>query len=144
MKFETLDMTCVNGMYNILIDNLSSLNSNFKEKDDDYENWGKYCMNNEVLALYENKKVYAFIMYKENKIVEMQIDKKHQGDKVTFRSLIKKYLENSEIEEGTICCDLYPYHRRAIEIFTSIGFTKKGNNYYEIDASRLSAWAYRK
>ncbi len=143
MKFKTLEMSCINSMYNILIDNLSSINSNFIEKDDDYENWENYCKDNEVIVLYENRKVYAFLMYRENNILEVQIDKNHQGDKVTFRTLIKKYLENiTEYEK--IGCYLYPYHKKALEIFTSIGFVFKETNYYEINFDMLKSWAYRR
>lgn len=145
MKFKTLDINSINGMYNILIENLMSMSPNFKEKDDDYENWEKYCSNNEVIALYDNKKVYAFLMYSGNNILEIQIDKKHQGDKVTFRSLIKKYLENIEIDDlSTVGCYIYPYHKKAMEIFTSVGFVYKGQNYYEINALMFKNWAYRR
>ncbi len=143
MKFKTLDMSSVNGMYNILIENLNSISDNFNEKDDDYENWEKYCMNNEVILLYENRKVYAFLMHKDNNILEIQIDKNHQMDKVTFRTLIKKYLDSIG-KTDKICCYIYPYHKKALEIFTSIGFVMKDKNFYEIGYDMLYSWAYRR
>lgn len=143
MKFKTLDLNCVNGMYNILINNLMSMSNSFAEKDDDYEKWEKYCMDNEVIPLYENKKVYAFLMYKDNQILEIQIDSKHKGDGVTFRTLIKKFLDNID-DYDKVICNLYPYHKKAIEIFTSIGFVKIGKTSYEMNLERFKAWAYRR
>ena len=83
MKFKNLEDKVKGKLYEIIVKNLEQIYPQFKEKDDDYEKWEKNCQNNNLIIFFEEKKPYAYLMYVENYICEIQIDMNHKSDGIT-------------------------------------------------------------
>lgn len=115
-----------------------------------YKIWKTNIINNKNLktCTLKNNNIYAYIQYiKESNeycICEIEIDKKHQKDHITFRKLIELFIINANINQNSIIYgNINPNNKHSKEVFTSIGFIHTKKNRYEITGKDLLNWYHK-
>ncbi len=137
-----IQIDILKSIYPILKDNYQFL---YQISEDDFFTWTKNVMNDEDINTYvltENHNPIGYIQYvlleKEICLSEIQIDKKHQGDKKTFKKLMRDFVILSDLkEQDVVYINIHPKNKKSQEVFTGIGFRKIKDHRYEITGEKL-------
>lgn len=137
-----IQIDILKSIYPILKENYQFL---YQITEDDFFTWAKNVMNDEDINTYvltENHNPIGYIQYvlmeKEICLSEIQIDKKHQGDKKTFKKLMRDFVILSDLkEQDVVYINIHPKNKKSQEVFTGIGFRKIKDHRYEITGEKL-------
>lgn len=107
-KDEVLGL--LDDMFNIISENMKDIVDTFHTNEENYNFWKKSMYhelennNKRWVGAFKEKKLIGYFLYKiDNNILyldEIQIIRKHQGDKYTFKNLLKTLLEEPELTDN--------------------------------------------
>ena len=132
-------------MFNILVNNMKSINNKFLLLDNDYELWKSNILKLKGFTNYllkENNKLIGYFMgyRKDNNcyLCEIQIDDLYKGDHITFRKLITKFVELLKIDNNCmIYCNISINNIKSREVFMAMGMVNYEDNKYRMKADKL-------
>ena len=107
-KDEVLGL--LDDMFNIISENMKNIVDTFHTNEENYNFW-KTSMYHELennkkrwIGAFKEEKLIGYFLYKiDNNILyldEIQIIKKYQGDKYTFKNLLKTLLEEKDLTDN--------------------------------------------
>lgn len=75
---------------------------------------------------------------KEICLSEIQIDRTHQGDRKTFRKLMRDFIVLSELkEDDVVFLHIHPQNKKSQEVFMGLGFQRVEHRRYEITGKKI-------
>lgn len=145
-----IDPNLANKMFDIISTNMKELFPNVIVDNDTYNRWHDNCIKNDKnkTILYLNKyEIGGYLQYsiKDDYILlsEVEIKKEHQGNKKTFRALMKKFIDNIN-KDSKVRLKINSNNKKSIDVFKHIRFIEISNGQYEITGDKLISWLNKK
>ena len=122
-------------MFNIISENMKDIIDTFHTNDENYKFW-KNSMYKELennskrwVGAFKEKRLIGYFLYKiDNNVLyldEIQIIRNHQGDKYTFKNLLKTLLEEKDLTDNFLVrAYVNKNNEKSSNIIKSLGFKK--------------------
>ena len=141
----TRDFIHFKDMFKLIKSNMQSIH---EVNEEDTELWIKNLVDSKdlhVIVATQKGLVCGYLEYilfdEYNYICEIQIDKKFQGDGITFKSLIECLVMNlRDVNCNDYTCSINPKNEKSLGVFKYIGFENIDDKTYKIENQKLSKY----